>query len=80
VLRLIKRVGRYAGLDIFRANSEDFRWSPTVEEYYPVAPAVRWHKGKNAGRDSKKVPAETSLISFRRLLRCGIVTHRDLVE
>lgn len=46
VLRIIKRVGDYAGLDIFRANSEDFRWSHTVDEYYPVAPAVRWHKGK----------------------------------
>jgi hypothetical protein len=45
VLRLINWVGRYAGLDIFRANSDDFRWSYTIEEYYPVAPAVRWRKG-----------------------------------
>ena len=46
MLRLIKRIGGYVGLDIFPANSDDFRWSHTVDEYYPVTPAVRWHKGK----------------------------------
>ena len=79
MLRLIKRVGRYAGLDIFRANSEDFRWSPTVEEL-PCRAGGTMAQRKNARRDSKKMPAETSRISFRRSLRCGIVTHRDLVE
>jgi hypothetical protein len=45
VLRLIKRVGRYARLDIFRANSDDFRWRHTVQEHL-VAPAACWHKRK----------------------------------
>jgi hypothetical protein len=43
---LIKRAVRFAGLEMFRADSDDFRWSHTVEDYYPVAPKPRWHSGK----------------------------------
>jgi len=45
--KLIKRAGRYAGVEIIRSDPGDFRWSHTVEEYYPVTPKVRWQKGKS---------------------------------
>jgi hypothetical protein len=43
---LIKKAGNYAGLEIIRTNSVDFRWSHTVEDYYPIAPKARWQKGR----------------------------------
>jgi hypothetical protein len=44
--KLIKKASRYAGLEIIRLNPADFRWSHTVEDYYPIAPKVRWQKGQ----------------------------------
>jgi hypothetical protein len=43
---MIKKVSRYAGLEIIRLNPDDFRWSHTVEDYYPIEPKVRWSKGQ----------------------------------
>ena len=33
------------GWKLSGANSADFRWSHTVEDYYPIAPKPRWRKG-----------------------------------
>ncbi|MDP4023178.1 class I SAM-dependent methyltransferase [Methylobacterium sp. NEAU 140] len=42
---LVQSAGRRAGVDIFRASSEPFRWSHTVHDYYPVVPSARWQPG-----------------------------------
>jgi hypothetical protein len=42
---LVKKASNYAGLEIVRSNSADFRWSHTVEDYNPITPKPRWHKG-----------------------------------
>lgn len=39
---LVRSAGRRAGIDIFRASTDPFRWSHTVHDYYPVAPHPRW--------------------------------------
>lgn len=44
--RTFKRAARYAGFELVRAKSGGFRWSHTVEDYYPIAPKARWHKGQ----------------------------------
>jgi Methyltransferase domain len=44
--KLIKNAGRYAGLEIIRLAPKNFRWSHTVEDYSPIAPKVRWHRGQ----------------------------------
>jgi hypothetical protein len=44
--KLIKQAARYTGLEIVRADPHDFRWSHTVEDYYPITPKARWQKGK----------------------------------
>ncbi len=44
--RTLKRAARYAGLEIVRARSDAFRWSHTVEDYYPITPKPRWQRGK----------------------------------
>jgi hypothetical protein len=38
VKKIIKKAARYAGFEITRLNSGDFRWSHTVEDYYPISP------------------------------------------
>jgi hypothetical protein len=42
---IARSAGRRAGLDIFRASGEPFRWSHTVHDYYPVVPSARWTPG-----------------------------------
>lgn len=42
---IVRSAGRRAGVDIFRASAEPFRWSHTVHDYYPVVPAARWQPG-----------------------------------
>jgi hypothetical protein len=37
---------RLAGLDVFRAAKEEFRWSHTADDFYPVTPMPRW--GENS--------------------------------
>jgi hypothetical protein len=32
-------------VELIRANPREFRWSHTVEDYYPVMPRVRWRSG-----------------------------------
>lgn len=39
---LVRSAGRRAGIDIFRASTDPFRWSHTVHDYYPVVPHPRW--------------------------------------
>jgi hypothetical protein len=42
---LVRSAGRRAGIDIFRASAEPFRWSHTVHDYHPIAPVARWKPG-----------------------------------
>lgn len=42
---IVRSAGRRAGIDIFRASREPFRWSHTVHDYYPVVPTARWQPG-----------------------------------
>lgn len=42
---VVKKAINYAGLEIVRSNSADFRWSHTVEDYNPITPKPRWRKG-----------------------------------
>lgn len=44
--RLLKKATRYAGYEVFRTSSDEFRWSHTVEDYYPITPKARWHEGE----------------------------------
>ncbi|MGU3329369.1 class I SAM-dependent methyltransferase [Methylobacterium mesophilicum] len=41
----VRSAGRRAGVDIFKASTEPFRWSHTVHDYHPVAPSSRWEPG-----------------------------------
>ena len=43
---LVRSAGRRAGVDIFRASTEPFRWSHTVHDYHPVVPTSRWKPGR----------------------------------
>ena len=43
---VVRTAGRRAGVDIFRASGEAFRWSHTVHDYYPVVPSARWKPGQ----------------------------------
>ncbi|MCJ2115429.1 hypothetical protein MKK65_02260 [Methylobacterium sp. J-001] len=42
---IVRSAGRRAGVDIFRASTEPFRWSHTVHDYHPVVPSSRWTPG-----------------------------------
>ncbi|GJE09656.1 MULTISPECIES: class I SAM-dependent methyltransferase [Methylobacterium] len=42
---MVRSAGRRAGVDIFRASTEPFRWSHTVHDYYPIVPTARWSPG-----------------------------------
>ena len=65
---LVRSAGRRAGIDIFRASTDPFRWSHTVHDYYPVAPQPRWephtlpHKRLRAMLDAER-PAYEAFIS-----------------
>jgi len=43
---VIRQAARLAGIDVFRASREPFRWSHTVEDYYPIVPKPRWQQDK----------------------------------
>lgn len=45
--KLIQQASHRAGIDVFRARSEPFCWSHTVEDYYPVTPKPRWREGQS---------------------------------
>ncbi|WP_375463128.1 class I SAM-dependent methyltransferase [uncultured Methylobacterium sp.] len=64
---LVRSAGRRAGIDIFRASTDPFRWSHTVHDYYPVAPHPRWetqslpHRRLRAALDTGRASYETFL-------------------
>lgn len=86
VLRnVIKHAASYAGFDIFRANSDDFRWSHTVEDYNPIAPKPRWHKGeaphtqlhRRLDRNRVEYQAFLNMLQNNASLIHGIAYDRD---
>lgn len=43
--KVIRRTARLSGFDVFPASHEQFRWSHTVQDYYPIVPKERWQTG-----------------------------------
>lgn len=56
---VVRSAGRRAGVDIFRASREVFRWSHTVHDYYPVVPSARWSPGRAPHGQLKAVLARS---------------------
>lgn len=74
----VRSAGRRAGIDIFRASTEPFRWSHTVHDYYPVVPTARWSPGSLPhGRLSAVLAQETAAYTgFLDVLEA----HADLLH
>ena len=58
---IVRSAGRRAGLDIFRASTEPFRWSHTVHDYHPVVPSSRWTPGRAPHGQLRSVLARESV-------------------
>jgi hypothetical protein len=52
----------------YRANAEAFRWSHTVEDYYPVQPRPRWELGSAPRAMFTNVLGQSSYEPFLRQL------------
>ena len=57
---IVRSAGRRAGVDIFRASTEPFRWSHTVHDYHPVVPSSRWAPGSPPHGQLRSVLARES--------------------
>ena len=64
---IVRSAGRRAGVDIFRASTEPFRWSHTVHDYYPVVPTARWNAGSLPHQRLSAVLAEQTA-NYERFL------------
>lgn len=74
----VRSAGRRAGVDIFRASTEPFRWSHTVHDYYPIVPAARWSPGSAPhGQLSAILARETE--AYERFLTV-LEAHAELLH
>lgn len=75
---VVRSAGRRAGVDIFRATGEPFRWSHTVHDYYPVVPAARWKPGGAPYSQLRSVLAREDE-AYARFLT-ALEAHGDLLH
>lgn len=85
---LVRSAGRRAGIDIFRASTDPFRWSHTVHDYYPVVPKPRWdpdglpHRHLRAVLDTERSAYETfvSALEDNAALIHGVAHAPDIAD
>ncbi|MGU3538497.1 class I SAM-dependent methyltransferase [Methylobacterium sp. A54F] len=75
---LIRRAGRQAGLDVFRASKDAFCWSHTVHDYYPVSPRPRWQPGSRPHAMLRAV-LEAERPGYEAFLD-DLAAHADLIH
>jgi hypothetical protein len=60
--KVIRQTCRLAGFEVVRARREPFRWSHTVEDYYPIVPKPRWDEGGTPHTQLKRIRPQSRCV------------------